>query len=365
MMKIIIFIDFQTFLCSQPGPFTVSISLADNYITGDDITCNVTITNTHDQPLHLLKRNTPLEGLQSHVFTITIENNKPIQYDGYFFKRMQPSADEFALVPPGKSLTASVDLTTVYSLHKEGVYVVTYDADVVFTDSENFTKPETFKRQHIVSSPAKFQLLKHHSKGPKLPVGELHRQLEALSLAKSNYTKKIERLGANGPISPLFSGRRSSSDESTAKSAYSLAFQKAQVSPSYISSNLGVYSTWFGSQYTSYISTVQGNYNKLYSAMTTKSFTLYFYGPSCKTNVFAYTYFNSQTIYLCSAYVNAPWNNGHDTKYGTLVHEMTHAVAYTEDLAYGEYDIKNLAALDPRKAIQNADNYEYFVEVIA
>jgi hypothetical protein len=53
-----------------------------------------------------------------------------------------------------------------------------------------------------------------------------------------------------------------------------------------------------------------------------------------------------------------------DRRFGILLHEVTHLAAGTEDRAYGPRASRELARRDPRAAANNADNYEYFVELL-
>ena len=68
-------------------------------------------------------------------------------------------------------------------------------------------------------------------------------------------------------------------------------------------------------------------------------------------------------IYLCKVFWSAP-AIGRDSKMGTLIHEMSHfnVVAGTDDYVYGATGAHSLALTDPVKAIDNADNHEYFAE---
>ena len=68
-------------------------------------------------------------------------------------------------------------------------------------------------------------------------------------------------------------------------------------------------------------------------------------------------------IYVCKVFWSAPMA-GTDSKAGTLIHEMSHfdVVAATDDFVYGQSGAKNLAITDPNKAVNNADNHEYFAE---
>ena len=134
-------------------------------------------------------------------------------------------------------------------------------------------------------------------------------------------------------------------------------------------SRSNTYITWFGSTYSGYVDTVVGNFLDMKSALQRYTFTLYLHGPDCKSkSTFAYTYHGSTTLYFCNAYFSAPTlptsssRSPYDTKMGTVIHELSHAVAYTEDIRYGTSDCKDLAKNYPSKAITNADNYEYFSE---
>jgi peptidyl-Lys metalloendopeptidase len=84
----------------------------------------------------------------------------------------------------------------------------------------------------------------------------------------------------------------------------------------------------------------------------------------CNQSYYAYVYpTRPYEIFVCRAFWSAP-NTGTDSKAGTLIHEMSHfnVVAGTDDWAYGQTAARNLASSDPAKALDNADNHEYFAE---
>ena len=87
-----------------------------------------------------------------------------------------------------------------------------------------------------------------------------------------------------------------------------------------------------------------------------------FSGRYCK-NTFVYTYNYSRKIWLCKLYMKAK-ATGVDSKMGILTHELSHAIAGTDDKAYGFNQCKKLARKAPNVAIINADNFEYFVETL-
>ena len=112
------------------------------------------------------------------------------------------------------------------------------------------------------------------------------------------------------------------------------------------------------------MNTVKGAYLNIKYAMETKQFIIRFDGQHCYEvkNIVAYTYKGSTTLYMCAIYRSEPDIKGSSTKLGTILHELTHAVAYTDDIIYGEQNCLNLAKTDPGRAVKNADNYRVFTE---
>ena len=78
-------------------------------------------------------------------------------------------------------------------------------------------------------------------------------------------------------------------------------------------------------------------------------------------NIYGYFDPKYNEINLCELYYNAPMT-GENSKMGTIVHEMSHAAAKTEDHEYGHVKCLSLAINDQDKACNNADNFEYYCE---
>ena len=106
---------------SSPSPFTATIttaissspsssstgSSAGNHTLGEDIHCEVTITNRDSSKgYYLLARNTPLEGLRSAIFAIQTEKGDTVSYDGILVKRGAIIEGEFAYIGPNSSLSS-------------------------------------------------------------------------------------------------------------------------------------------------------------------------------------------------------------------------------------------------------------------
>ncbi len=80
--------------------------------------------------------------------------------------------------------------------------------------------------------------------------------------------------------------------------------------------------------------------------------------------LYAYVYPNDNSkIYLGQEFGHAPVS-GYDSTAGTLAHEISHFndVGGTDDHVYGQVGAIRLADQSSDKALDNADNYQYFIE---
>ena len=89
------------------------------------VACSFQFTNIADEDLYLLKRNTPLEGLNSKFFTVSIEG-RPVPYEGPIFYSIPPTKDEFILLKAGESFSVTAQITDVFSIDTDGLYTVQY-----------------------------------------------------------------------------------------------------------------------------------------------------------------------------------------------------------------------------------------------
>lgn len=351
-MKALLAVVTAAFLCCvalshQDGPFSAKISSKSEHKIGEFVDCEFTITNTQDRDYHLLTRNTPLEGLTADIFSVS-ESGKVRQYDGILVKREgKPSEKEYVLIKAKSSLVSSVELSKAYSFAATGVYRVQLLTNLQYTAE----RPANTSTQRLVSNVAEVTLIGGENR-PKLTAGEFVRQNTSKVLVGSPSNAKA----------PAFAGRGTSSDVAIGTTAYNAAYNVLYRSAQSVTGNPSLYKTWFGLAYSGYMDTVKGNYLDIKTAMERYQYTLYLHGPDCPPGaVVAYTYFGSTVVYMCDGYFTAP-TTGTDSKMGTIVHEMSHAVARTEDIVYGQYKCRQLAASNPKQATNNADNYEYFAE---
>ncbi|NEP55036.1 MAG: hypothetical protein F6K65_42145, partial [Moorea sp. SIO3C2] len=112
---------------------------------------------------------------------------------------------------------------------------------------------------------------------------------------------------------------------------------------------------------------VADNIHTMLKNLTTSKITISYLGNNCNPEDYAYTEdighgsLNDVTVHLCNQYFLSPLL-GKNSQTGTLIHEFTHIIFHTDDHDYGPEQCKQLAINNPALAIDNADNYEYFIE---
>ena len=109
--------------CSANG-WPISLDMACNKALSA-VACSFEFTNNANQDLYLLKRNTPLEGLNSQFVSVFLDGG-PLEYEGILVYRLPPTKDEFVLLKAGESISASVQITDVFSIDTDGLYTVQY-----------------------------------------------------------------------------------------------------------------------------------------------------------------------------------------------------------------------------------------------
>jgi hypothetical protein len=105
----------------------------------------------------------------------------------------------------------------------------------------------------------------------------------------------------------------------------------------------------------------QGNANNLMEIQRPDGDVIVVDGAS---GLFAYVRPTDMTrMVLGLAFFNAP-EVGHDSRFGTIIHELTHywVTGNTDDLAVGRDQSLKLAEKGAAGALRNADSYQYFVE---
>lgn len=351
MLSVMIIVAAALLGVIQCAPFDVTLSIPKHHLLGQEVICGVTLTNTQNEDFYLFTRNTPLEGFKSEIFTVT-RNGKKVHYDGLLFKQKPVNKNsEGVLVPAMGSVSENVDLSMVYSINEPGTYSVALTSEIFYQ-----IKPgKNISRQLLKSLSISFDVLLENDSRPKLTVGEKLRLEQAnVKLVKNSTTAK----------DPLFAGSGDTVDKDTAKLVWEAAYQMVVASPAVVDKGDDKFVKWFGAKDEGHMDTVKGVFQSIQKSMEDEVYTLYFKGQECKRNDFAYTFFRSNYIYLCNGYFRAEDIHDYNSKLGTFVHQLTHAVADTQDfpLIDTPEECQNLAMDVPLNAIRSAYNYEYFCE---
>lgn len=347
-----LFAGFAVFAVGMLGSMAVhaaglEVALSPSAENVGDGTIEYSLINTSGTTVHVLRWQTPVDGLTNDLFSVR-QNGVEIAYIGPLYKRVAPRAEDFVELKPGESLDAKVDLSAWYDMRDGGQYEVTYarEAREVVKEvmaaehggakgaAESFDMRRGTTSVYADASPQAFD-------------------------ADDTFRTDLEPFAATNSYVGCSNTRKSQ-----LVTARNSSVTYASNSKSYLAAGKtgSRYTWWFGSYNSSRYSTVRTHFNNIYTALSSKAFT---FNCSCTdSGTYAYVYpTQPYKVYLCGAFWSAP-NTGTDSRAGTLVHETSHfnVVAATGDYGYGHTNAHNLAVSNPAKAITNADNHEFFAE---
>lgn len=339
-------------------PFACSLSAAASYQLGEPILVTFTINNNSNEPYQLLRWGTPLEDEVTDFLTVE-RGGETLEYDGRMVKRGDPVDEEYLLLGPGESLSKEVDISRSYPIDRPG----TYTATLKITLHDAFPVPENAKR-----APRRRDAHRHHPLDPtsvqfEVVPGSAPSQTAGQAARQASQQAKVSAKAK----APSFNGGTSAQQAETViahnNAQYFASLSAAQLKATTGSTNT-LHQEWFGTFDQGRYDSVTKHYTDISNVLDTEQVTYDLTGTGCQPSYFAYTHKGDRTVWLCNQYLNAP-QIGTDCKFGTLIHEWSHAVSSTDDNAYGEPNCRNLATNDPGKATNNADSHEYFAEHLA
>ena len=287
-------------------------------------------------------------------------------------RRGQATAQNYIVLKAGNTVSAMVDLSLAYSMNATGKYTVQLQRNLQYCPTSESVpcpqhgasvrkmrdlpseQPSTVPVQEASSTSAKFQLVGSGT-GPKT-MGEHYRQL-----SKVNQQVYSQQYGT--PRDPVFIGG-SADQQALTKEIHRANYHYIASAINDIDDNEAHYVSWFGEADANRINKVKRVFNEMKSSLEQDTYTYHFDDPECEDGLYAFTYFDSTEIYFCDAYVASDDLIGQDTKLCTIVHELSHARSRIEDHEYGREYCLDLAQSNPNTAIDNADNYCYFLETL-
>lgn len=346
----------------------IKIYAQDDYKNHEEANLVFEITNNTSSTIHILKWNTPLEGLTSPCLEVK-SGNKKIEYDGIMIKRGTPGENDFYTLGPNQSVSNKIDLTKAYDISKPGAIKVSFNPDkfVYYSDQplskalemsfSGLEKKAKTKKIALDMKPASFKVSKGTAK--RVTAGQFYRALEQKKKKAESATFKtaLAAMAAGGVLPCQIEGG-TPAKQTKARNAHTNGYELAKAALAGLVKD-GNYKLWFGTYTKARLAKVKSNYQKVLKRMETISFTYNLTGEGCESGVYAYTYKGTSTIWFCDAFWGAP-DTGSDSRAGTVLHEHTHASSGTDDIEYGKADCKQLAIKSPGKAVINADSHEYY-----
>jgi len=293
---------------------------------------SLSLQNTDAFTVGLLHFNTPLDqrfgGLNTfHVY----KDGQRVPYIGAKVKYAQPTLLDYTILAPYGTTTVPIALHRLYDLSVPGIYAVQFDYYLMdYVNETDF--------------------------------GSLPHERENFS-PSARVTSNIVTIELSAPaLPPVVAPYECSAAEvriiQNAAASFKTLIARAEtvIAPG----NSATYLEWFGA-YTDARWTIAEEVIRLSARNTVV-------GYECDdlANVYAYVYPSdtTHTIYVCSAFWGARVIGGFDTQSGTLFHELSHFnnIGGTDDWVYGTPGARNLARTNPARAVNNADNFEYFGE---
>jgi len=310
----------------------------------------VVVTNTSRKTVRVPSYALPSTTLDSNLFAIN-HDGEEVRYEGAMIKRGVPTATDFAILRPGQSVRSVVDLSATYDMSKVGQYTVAFASPLQFGSLSGVARLVQPNGLPMVAMSAPMRMWM--DAGAATPT-------ERLNLAAAQ-----KQVGPTAVVNGVNYVGCTSARTSSAGTAVNSARTYATNAKGYL--NAGTtgprYTSWFGAYTSSRYNTAKQHFVSISNAINQNAGQITI-NCGCSQNYYAYVYpTQPYQIYVCNAFWSAP-NTGTDSKAGTLIHEMSHfnVVAGTDDWAYGQSAARSLATSNPTRALDNADNHEYFAE---
>jgi peptidyl-Lys metalloendopeptidase len=320
-----------------------------------------TLANESARHLLFLRWHTPLEGMASNMFRVRDAEGYEVPYRGILAKRGRPRRSEYVAFRPGDSVSTVVDLSDGYDLDGGGTYTV------------EFRDPPT---SQLLAEGAPLA----RSAGDLEPI-RIPSNIATLDVSPSSDASRSRGDDDDGSAPPaaravpapkaISFDNCDASSEAIVTEMDRTAAINVRLAHGYLANMApedqpldAIYQTWFGAHTASRFSTVVSNLDQIVTTFEDSNIAYDCDGPACQPSWIAYVYLGGPLeVFLCSNFWSAG-TTGFDTQWGTLVHEVSHEVASTDDNAYGQTACQNLAVSDPDAAVDNADSYQLFAEEV-
>ena len=297
------------------------------------VVVQLTLTNPGTAPVALLRWLVPEDGLTAPLFAVELDG-KLVPYTGIRAKRAAPIDADYVLLGAGQTVTWNVDLTDAYDFSQTGQYSITYDVA-----SADLFAPASVATPYLTSNSTDLFIEGHRRK--------VRQARASVTAAGTSYVGCTAAQQAK-----LINAR----PNAAGCSANGVAYLAGGIVDAR-------YTTWFGTYTSGRYATISSHFTNILGLL--RDGAVIFDCTCTDPSVYAFVYPSDSThaITLCGAFWQAP-DTGTDSQMGTVVHEASHFndIAATDDWVYGQADARSLASSNPARAVDNADNHEYFCE---
>lgn len=324
----------------QASDIEISLSTGANKVASiQDIEITAAVTNNGAKEAKLFKYANILDNLPTSSFIITKDGEK-VPFIGVKMSVDLEALDDsaFVTIPAGETFSITHKVGKLYDFSKVGAGSFTFEPRINFFKAESADNSRTFDVVTVDKNTVTVEV-----------TDDVSREVE-----------KVEKRARNICTN--------SSRASQITSSVSESRTLAQAASSYISSR-GTSDTLYRAYWgTNTASRISGVFNAVANE-NSSSRTLDCTDPygACSGGVIAYTLIATTNIYFCSIFFNqvslsalcsgSTTVAARNTRGGTTLHELTHAVSNTDDVTYGCSADQGLSV--SQKAI-NADNYNCF-----
>ncbi|KAF9535157.1 Metalloprotease [Crepidotus variabilis] len=311
--------------------------------TVDNLKFTASVKNNGAEAVKVLTYGTILDNKLPTKSFVVSKDGRAVPFTGIKLSVSLEQTDDsaFTTINPGQTVTVAHEVAALYDFSSSGVGKYTFAPNTNFVFVDDNTKEKSIDN---------------------LVKAEVTSAAVEVEVTGGTHKRELKALEGRATVSCS-----NASQKSFITSSYSEAKSLASTAASYINSR-GASDSLFKAYYgTNSVSSVVSKFNAVANE-NSSSRTLNCSDPygACSNGVIAYTLISSTNIYFCSPFYSEVTTSGlcsgtsvasRNIRGGTTLHELTHAVAGTDDVTYG---CSADQALSNSNKLINADNYNCF-----
>ncbi|KAK0491609.1 Metalloprotease [Armillaria novae-zelandiae] len=336
----------------RAGKLAVELSGPSSSVNSADLVITASVTNTGSQDVKVLKYGTVLDDLPTRSFVVTNDDTRSeVPFTGV---KLSVSVDKnpeaaYVTIASGQTVNVTHDVSAIYDWSGNAKYTVTPSASFRAAAPGNLLADISSLSQVSVDN---------SSLGVEIS-SVTKRELQSKHESRSSDVQVLDKRAVVSCSSP--------SESSFISDSYTEGKALASLGSSYISFNGAtdsLYRSYFGSAPTSTIlSVLDAAASESSSSRTLNCDDIY---NLCDGNIVSYTVVSTTNIYFCDVFFNevnvtelcsGTTVAARNVRGGTMLHELTHAIANTDEITIG---CSADQALSDSDAAVNADNYNCF-----